>query len=36
MEGLIAESKAVTADIEAVLAELDSAFEPFRHKENHE
>jgi broad specificity polyphosphatase/5'/3'-nucleotidase SurE len=36
MEGLIAESKAVTADMEAVLAELDSAFEPFRHKENHE
>lgn len=36
MEGLIAKSKAVTADMEAVLAELDSAFEPFRHKENHE
>ena len=31
MEGLIAKSKAVTADMEAVLAELDSAFEPFRH-----
>ena len=30
MEGLIAKSKAVTADMEAVLAELDSAFEPFR------
>ena len=36
MEGLIAKSKAVTADMEAVLAELDSAFEPFRHIENHE
>ena len=36
MEGLIAKSKAVTADMEAVLAELDSAFEPFRHNENHE
>lgn len=35
MEGLIAKSKAVTADMEAVLAELDSAFEPFRHNENH-
>ena len=33
MEGLIAKSKAVTADMEAVLAELDSAFEPFRHNE---
>lgn len=32
MEGLIAKSKAVTADMEAVLVELDSAFEPFRHK----
>ena len=31
MEGLIAKNKAVTADMEAVLAELDSAFEPFRH-----
>lgn len=31
MEGLIAKSKAVTADMEAVLAELDSAFEPLRH-----
>ena len=36
MEGLIAKNKAVTADMEAVLAELDSAFEPFRHNENHE
>ena len=36
MEGLIAKSKAVAADMEAVLAELDSAFEPFRHNENHE
>lgn len=36
MEGLTAKSKAVTADMEAVLAELDSAFEPFRHNENHE
>ena len=36
MEGMIAKSKAVTADIEAALAELDSAFEPFRHNENHE
>lgn len=36
MEGLIAKSKVVTADMEAVLAELDSAFEPFRHNENHE
>ena len=36
MESLIAKSKAVTADMEAVLAELDSAFEPFRHNENHE
>ena len=36
MEDLIAKSKAVTADMEAVLAELDSAFEPFRHNKNHE
>lgn len=36
MEGLIAKSKAVTADIEAALAELDSASQPFRHNENHE
>lgn len=35
MEGLIAKSKAVTADMEAVLAELDSAFEPFRHNGDH-
>lgn len=34
MEGLIAKSKAVTADMEAVLAELDSAFEPFRHNKD--
>lgn len=32
MEGLIARSKAVTSGMEAVLVELDSAFEPFRHK----
>lgn len=32
MEGLIAKSKAVTADMEAVLAELDSAFEPMHRK----
>ena len=36
MDGLIAKSKAVTADMEAALAELDSVFEPFRHNENHE
>lgn len=36
MEGLIAKSKAVTADMEAALAELDSASRPFRHNENHE
>lgn len=36
MEGLIAKSKAVTADIEAALTELDSASRPFRHNENHE
>lgn len=36
MEGLIAKSKAVTADMEAALAELDSASQPFRHNENHE
>ena len=29
MEGLIARSKAVTSGMEAVLVELDSAFEPF-------
>ena len=32
MNRLIARSKTVTADMEAVLAELDSAFEPFHHK----
>lgn len=31
MDGLIAKSKAVTADMEAALAELDSTFAPFRH-----
>lgn len=36
MEGLIAKSKAVTADMEVALAELDSASRPFRHNENHE
>lgn len=36
MEGLIAKSKAVTADMEAALAELDSAFEPFRHNGDHD
>lgn len=36
MEGLIAKSKAVTADMEAVLAELDSAFEPLRHNGDHD
>lgn len=36
MAELIAESKAVTADMEAALAELDSAFEPFRHNGNDE
>lgn len=36
MEGLIAKSKAVTADMEAALAELDSAFEPFRHNGGHD
>ena len=36
MEGLIAKSKAVTADMEAVLAELDSAVEPFRHNGDHD
>ena len=33
MEELIAESKAVTADMEALLAELDAAVEPFRHED---
>lgn len=36
MEGLIAKSKAVTADMEAVLAELDGAFEPLRHNGDHD
>ena len=36
MEGLIAKSKAVTADMAVALAELDSASRPFRHNENHE
>ena len=36
MEGLIAKSKAVTADMEAVLAELESEIEPFRAPKNHE
>lgn len=36
MEGLIAKSKAVTADMEAALAELDSAFQPFRHNGDHD
>lgn len=36
MEGLIAKSKAVTADMEAVLVELDSAFEPLRHNGDHD
>ena len=36
MEGLITKSKAVTADMEAALAELDSAFEPFRHNGDHD
>ncbi len=36
MEGLIAKSKAVTTDMEAALAELDSAFEPFRHNGDHD
>ena len=36
MESLIAKNKAVTADMEAVLAELDSVFEPLRHNDDHE
>ena len=36
MEGLIAKSKAVTADMEAVLAELESEIEPFRAPKGHE
>ena len=34
MDGLIARSKAVTADMEAALAELESVFEPFRHNDH--
>ena len=34
MGELIAKSKAVTADMEAVLAELDSELAPFRSNEN--
>lgn len=36
MSGLIAKSKAVTADMEAVLAELDSELAPFRSDENND
>lgn len=36
MEGLIAKSKAVTADMEAVLAELESEIEPFRAPKDYE
>ena len=36
MNRLIARSKAVTADMEAALAELDSASQPFRHNEEHD
>ena len=36
MNRLIARSKAVTADMEAVLAELKSEIEPFRAPKNHE
>ncbi len=36
MAELIAESKTVTADMEAALAELDSASQPFRHNEEHD
>ena len=34
MDHLIAKSKAVTADMEAVLAELDTAFSSFRHDDD--
>ncbi len=34
MDGLIARSKVVTADMEAALAELESVFEPFRHNDH--
>ena len=36
MNRLIARNKAVTADMEAVLAELESEIEPFRAPKNHE
>ena len=36
MGELIAKSKAVTADMEALLAELDSTVEPFRHEDGDE
>ena len=36
MWGLIAKSKAVTADMEAVLAELDGELAPFRSNENND
>ena len=36
MNRLIAKSKAVTADMEAVLAELESEIEPFRAPKDHE
>lgn len=36
MWGLVAKSKAVTADMEAVLAELDGELAAFRHDENDE
>ncbi len=36
MNHLIARSKAVTADMEAVLAELESEIEPFRVPKDHE
>lgn len=36
MWGLIAKSKAVTADMEAVLAELDSELAPFRSDEKND
>ena len=35
MNQLIARSKAVTADMEAVLAELESEIEPFRAPKDH-
>ena len=36
MNRLIARSKVVTADMEAVLAELESEIEPFRVPKDHE